>query len=315
MLREFLKFSRVAKELIATDNDELTVAEFLAQHGFSREFHECYFLPMGSAVWSCPRESFENFPARFVAEFYQHHGMLSVWDRPQWQVIRGGSSTYVHAALAKFHGRVMLGTPVARIKRTDDEVTLHTGRGEFEFDHVIFACHADQALSILGEQSTAAEREILSAFPYEKNEVVLHTDTSLLPRSPRAWACWNYHVPQEKQEKCTVTYNMNLLQSLAARETYLVTLNASESIDPARILRRFTYHHPVFSRTRSAAQRRQGELLNARRISFCGAYWRNGFHEDGVVSALAVCHALQGTSRHAELSLRGMGQPSALAAH
>jgi predicted NAD/FAD-binding protein len=227
---------------------------------------------------------------RFILEFYHHHGLLSVRNRPQWQVIQGGSKNYLAPLVRGYEQRIHLRTPVVGLQRDDEQVSLRLQSGErFECDQVLFACHSDQALRILGNQATNLERELLAAFPYESNDVVLHTDTRLLPRNRRAWACWNYFVPATAVEKATVTYNMNMLQRLTTTETYCVTLNNTASVDPARVLRRFTYHHPVFNSGRRAAQARYAALVGANRTSYCGAYWRNGFHEDGVWSAFQAC--------------------------
>ncbi len=183
------------------------------------------------------------------------------------------------------------------VERRADHVQVTSAAGGERFDHVIFACHSDQAIRMLGEGISATERDVLSAFPYEANEAVLHTDEALLPRCRRAWACWNYLAPVHDASKATVTYNMNMLQSLPTRRTYCVTLNNTAAIDPAKIIRKIAYHHPVFTMERTAAQRRHSELINARGASFCGAYWGNGFHEDGVNSALAVCRRLNGRTK------------------
>jgi predicted NAD/FAD-binding protein len=217
--------------------------------------------------------------------------------------------------LRRFRGELHCGEAVIAVRRAADEVHLKMYGGDWRhFDHVVFACHGDQALRILGDEATLAEREILSAFPYQQNSVVLHTDERMLPGNRRAWACWNYHIPKEEAAAATVTYNMNLLQGIRCRKTFLVTLNRDEAIDPAQVLGRFTYHHPVFDLRREAAQRRHGELLRQRRTSFCGAYWRNGFHEDGVVSALAVCRSLKEQPTHVELPVRRHGPAPATAA-
>jgi predicted NAD/FAD-binding protein len=233
--------------------------------------------------------TFAEFPIRFIVEFYRNHGMLSLRDRPAWRVIEGGSRTYVDVILHRFAGRLRAATPIKHVRRFPDRVEIAPqGRPAERFDHVVFACHADQALRLLTDPSET-ERELLSAFPYEKNLALLHTDESVLPRRRRAWACWNY---RRIQEHSFVTYNMNQLQHIRSRHAFNVTLNGERWIDPARILGQYVYEHPVFTARRGAAQARHGELINANRTSYCGAYWRNGFHEDGVVSALAVCEKL-----------------------
>lgn len=289
---EILRFNREAPRLLEEPGDGPTVSRFLIEHRFSADFRDNYLLPMGAAIWSCPMGTFAEFPMRFIAEFYQNHGLLNVWNRPQWRVVRGGSRTYVEALIADFRDAIRLNTPVKQVRRSSEQVEVITARGEREqFDHVIFACHSDQALRIL-EAPTQIERDVLGAFPYERNTAVLHTDISLLPRRRRAWAAWNYRVSRDAAARATVTYNMNILQRLSSRHTFCVTLNDEDRIDPGKVLRRFVYHHPVFTTTRRAAQARHGELLDSNRSSFCGAYWGNGFHEDGVTSALAVCRLL-----------------------
>lgn len=299
LLWELLRFNRQAEQLLADAPESMTVGDFFRQHNFGRMFIDKYFLPMASAIWSCPHSAVEGFPIRFVADFYRNHGLLSTRNRPQWRVINGGSQRYVEVLTRPLVDCIRLNAPVASIERSDEGVGILTrGSSDVErFDHVIFACHSDQALAILGEEATAPEREVLAAFPYEKNLAVLHTDTRLLPRNRRAWACWNYHIPAdgdstETATKATVTYNMNLLQGVVSPQTFCVSLNCAGRIDPRRIIRSIVYHHPVFTAERREYQRRHGELIGPNRTSFCGAYWGNGFHEDGVNSALAVCRYL-----------------------
>lgn len=299
LLADILRFNRQALKL--TVDDETTVGEFLSQCGYSTEFAEQYLLPMGSAIWSCPTGKFARFPIRFIVEFYHNHGLLNLSDRPTWRVIEGGSRTYVTAMTRPFRDRIRLRTPVERVRRFRDQLEVRPRGAEPEvFDHVIFACHSDQALRILGSDATATEQEVLSAFPYEKNVAVLHTDVSLLPQNRRAWASWNYRLSGDDAAPASVTYNMNILQGIRSQHTFCVTLNDEARIAPGRILRRYEYHHPVFTTRRRAAQARHAELIDMNRTSFCGAYWRNGFHEDGVISALAVVDALRSHRRRAE---------------
>lgn len=294
LLADILRFNRQANRLIA-ECGETTVGEFLRRYRFSRTFAEHYLLPMGAAIWSCPIGTFAQFPIRFIVDFYQHHGLLSVTRRPTWRVISGGSRTYVQALTVGFRERIRLRTPIAGVRRFADRVEVQPVGGKSErFDHVIFACHSDQALRLLGSEATTVERELLGAFPYSRNIAVLHTDTSLLPQRRRVWASWNYRVTEGEQgtTPASVTYDMNILQGIRSGHTFCVTLNDESRIDSARVLQRFEYHHPIFTTQRAVAQARHGELTNANRSSFCGAYWRNGFHEDGVVSALAVVAAI-----------------------
>jgi predicted NAD/FAD-binding protein len=299
MLRDILRFNRDAQQLVASEvktrsNRNMTVREFLDRRCYSPEFAAHYLIPMGSAIWSCPSDRFAGFPVRFVVEFYHNHGLLSLRDRPTWRVVEGGARSYVRAMQQRFGQRVdiRLNSTVQSVQRDREHVEIRLRGGAVDhFDHVVFACHADQALRMLADPSRA-EREILGEFPYERNVALLHTDTAVLPRIRRAWASWNARIPASGESHATVTYCMNILQHLHSRHVFCVTLNGEQSVDPARVIGRFVYEHPVFTARRDVAQARQHELLNANRSSYCGAYWRNGFHEDGVVSALAVCEAL-----------------------
>ena len=292
LLRDFIRFRDIALKL-SDDEEEMTVGQFFSQHTFSDWFIHKYFLPMGSAVWSCPRATFETFPIRFIIDFYKNHGMLGVQERPQWHVVKGGSREYVRALLQRLEAKIHLECPIQSVHRGDKGATLTRRDGITEqFDHVILACHADQALKMLGDEATSTESELLTRFPYERNEVVLHTDVNVLPRRSKAWASWNYWVRGNEDEKASVTYNMNILQGLDTEETYCVTLNDTSRIDPSKVIRSFVYDHPVFQVGRSRYQARHQELIDHHHLSYCGAYWANGFHEDGVQSALRVAKAL-----------------------
>jgi predicted NAD/FAD-binding protein len=222
-------------------------------------------------------------PAEFFVRFFENHGMLTLNDQPQWRVVTGGSSTYMDALVAPFRDRIRVSTPVRSVVRRHAHVVVD---GQ-NFDHVVFACHADQALRMLGD-ATGIEKEVLGALPFQPNEVVLHTDTSVLPRSRRAWASWNYYVRRESDAPATVTYNMNRLQTLEAEATYCVTLNATDTIAPESILYRTRFSHPVYDRGSMEAQKRHHEISGVDRTHFCGAYWGFGFHEDGVRSGVRV---------------------------
>jgi uncharacterized protein len=301
MVRDILRFNRESPRELASGSaalgtKEITVGEFLRRGGYSREFSDFYLLPMGAAIWSCPVGVFENFPIRFIVEFYRNHGLLDLRDRPTWRVVAGGSLTYVNAILKRFRGRLHCNAPIERVWRLPDRVEVKPrGAAVCPFDHVVFACHSDQALRLLADP-TPTERELLGAFPYGRSTALLHTDVSILPQRRRAWASWNYHIPREEASGATVTYCMNILQHIRSQRVFSVSLNCEERIDPAKVLGRFVYEHPIFTTGRAAAQARHGELLNRNRTSYCGAYWRNGFHEDGVMSALAVCRALEPVS-------------------
>ncbi len=285
MIRDILRFNRESLVLLAGE-EEITLGGYLDAQNYSREFIDHYLIPMGAAIWSTDPTRMLGFPARYFVRFLHNHGMLSVNERPQWRVIRGGSARYVERLTAPFKHCIRLNTPVEFVRRLPDRVIVKArGHDAERFDQVFLACHSDQALSLLADAS-ALEREVLGAIPYQENEVVLHTDTRLLPRRHLAWAAWNYHVPREPDDKVALTYNMNILQGLEARETFCVTLNRTAQIDPARIVKRLNYHHPLYTPAAVAAQARQSEVNGANRTYFCGAYWRYGFHEDGVVSAL-----------------------------
>jgi predicted NAD/FAD-binding protein len=247
---------------------------------------------MGSAIWSVPAARVLEMPAAFFVGFFANHGMLTVNDRPEWRVIRGGSARYVEALVAPFRDRIRLNHPVRRVMRFPDWVSVD---GE-AFDRVVFACHSDQALDLLAD-ATPAEHEVLGALPYQPNDAVVHTDTSVLPRARSAWGAWNYRVGDDPAAPAAVTYNMNILQSLDAPETFCVTLNGADAIDPARILGRVRYDHPVVTAAGVAARARRHEVSGVNRTHYCGAYWGNGFHEDGVVSAHHVVREIDAAAR------------------
>lgn len=289
MLLDILRFNREAAGAVRNGAADMTLGEYVEAAGYSSRLARDYLVPMGSALWSTSRSQVLEMPAGFFVRFFESHGMLTVDERPQWRVVAGGSRQYVETLVQPFRDRIRIGTPVERVERTDEGVRVD---GE-PFDHVILACHADQALRLLADPS-AGEREILGAFPYQANDVVLHTDTSVLPRTRRAWGAWNYRIRGHDDEPATVTYDMSLLQSLPGPTTYCVTLNATETLDPARILHRVRYDHPVYTEDGFAAQSRHAEISGRRRTHYCGAYWGNGFHEDGVRSAVRVASALGG---------------------
>ena len=292
MLRDILRFNREAvddlqQQRIASD---LSLGSYLQQRGYGERFIQHYIVPMGAAIWSMSLADMLNFPLQFFLRFFKNHGLLSVTDRPQWQVIKGGSSSYVAPLSASFAERIRLQCPVQRVERDATGVTLYSAAGSERFDKVVFACHSDQALQLLAEPS-ATEQQILGALPYADNDVVLHTDTRLLPKRPLAWASWNYRLGGPTSQPAALTYNMNILQGLQSDTTFCVSLNQTAAIDPSKILARYTYAHPQYSLAGVAAQARWEELLGANHSYFCGAYWANGFHEDGVVSGLRVARA------------------------
>lgn len=288
MIRDILRFNREAPALLQSPDDSLSLGDYLDAQGYSREFVEHYILPMGAAIWSAGTGTLRQFPARYFVRFFHHHGMLTVDDRPQWRTVQGGSARYVERLTAPFRDRIRLNTPVESVRRSPAGVFVKPSGTEPErFDRVFFACHSDQALRLLTDAS-APEREVLGAIRYQRNDVVLHTDTRLLPRRNLAWAAWNYHLVDGASERVAVTYHMNILQRITSRKPLLVTLNLSDRIDPSCIIRQMQYEHPVFTREAVAAQARHAEIDGLDRAYFCGAYWGFGFHEDGVVSALSA---------------------------
>jgi predicted NAD/FAD-binding protein len=287
MVRDILRFNREAPAVLEAAGGELTLGELLERGRYGGAFREHYLVPMGAAIWSTSPAAMLGFPARFFVRFLHNHGMLTVDRRPVWRTVRGGSRHYVDRLVAPFRRRIRLDTPVEWVRRYPGFVVVKPRGHEAEhFDAVFLACHSDQALALLAD-ADGPEREVLSAIPFQRNEAVLHTDPRLLPRRRLARAAWNYHVPSG-DGPVAVTYDMNVLQRLDTPEPLLVTLNRSDAIDPARILKRITYHHPLFTPASVAAQARQREINGVRRTYYCGAWWRNGFHEDGVASADAA---------------------------
>ncbi|MCW3040737.1 MAG: FAD-dependent oxidoreductase [Solirubrobacterales bacterium] len=296
MIRELLRFNREMRELLESGADGPSLGEYLDRGGYGEWFVHRLIVPQASAVWSADPAGMWAFPVRFLAEFFRNHGMLGFKDRPQWQTIVGGSARYVDAVVKPFADRVHVSSPIEAVTRHHDHVAV-TPRGaeSLRFDEVVLACHADQARAML-TNPTDLEDELLAAFPFQANEAVLHTDSRLLPRRRACHQAWNFHLLEQPKPLTTITYGMNHLQRLAAPEDFLVTLNLTEKIDPAKIIRTISYAHPVFTREGVAAQARHGEISGADRIHYAGAYWRWGFHEDGVVSAL---NALEQRGRHA----------------
>ena len=291
MLLEILRFHREARDLLEGE-DEIPLGRWLEERRYTDAFRDRFLVPMCSALWSADPDRIRDYPARTTARFFHNHGMLAVEGRPQWRTVEGGSMRYVERLVAPFRDRIRLSSPVAGVRRLPDGVRV-TARGSpaERFDQVVLAVHADQALRML-EDPSDAEREVLAAVPFQENPALLHTDASILPRSARARASWNAFVPREARGRPTVTYDMNRLQGLRARERYCVSLNREGEVDPARVIARAVYHHPQFSPGSAAAQRRRAEVSGVRRTWYCGAWWGHGFHEDGVKSALAVAAGL-----------------------
>lgn len=288
MIKDILRFNSEATSYYLQKQKEespITLEDYLQKHKYSSEFIEHYIMPMGAAIWSASREEMRKFPFHFFVRFFHHHGMLTVDERPQWRVLKNGSSSYINPMTKHFSQNIHLNTPVSSVVRDSTGVTLNKTQ---KFDQVIFACHADQAMKIL-KDPTQTEMDVMGGFSYRPNDVILHTDTSVLPKNSLAHASWNYYLPKIPLDRVAVTYHMNILQGLAAPETFLVSLNMDHLIDPAKVIKKIPYSHPVYNQSAVVSQSRWGEISHQQsRTHFCGAYWGNGFHEDGVSSALKV---------------------------
>ncbi|MCV2883202.1 FAD-dependent oxidoreductase [Aestuariibacter sp. AA17] len=293
LISEILRFNKLCKQQLDKPHEDatLTLWQFLQAHTFSDVFAVNYILPMCAAIWSTSLDDVKQFPLTFFLQFFSNHGLLNVTDRPQWYTLVGGSKQYIEPITRDFKHNIKLNSPVSRVIKLAEGYRLETPSDSYDVDEVILACHSNQALAML-DSPTEQHTQILGAIPYAENEVVLHTDTSLLPKRQRAWASWNYHLtqgPDANQRPATVTYNMNILQCLKEDTTYCVTLNNSHDVAPDSIIQSFRYAHPQFSQRSMLAQQRRDEICGRDGIHFCGAYWYNGFHEDGVKSALDVC--------------------------
>ena len=294
MLRDIIRFNREAVEDLEQNviNPNATLGEYLTLRGYGRAFADNYLIPMGSAIWSASTETMMSFPLVFFVRFFKNHGLLSISHRPQWHVIEGGSRSYLKPLTAHFQDRIHTGANIRSVVRGEQQVEIHLQDGEVsEFDHVVFACHSDQALALLSAPSEE-EQQILGSMAYQENDVVLHTDESLLPDRRLAWASWNYRIREQNQQQAVLTYNMNILQKIESDKTFCVTLNDTDNIDPGKILGRYQYSHPVFTQESVASAQRWSDINGVHRSWFCGAYWANGFHEDGCSSGIRVATAL-----------------------
>ena len=292
MLRDIQRFNKEALRDLQEERIDIntTLDDYLKAGGYGERFILHYIVPMGAAIWSMSMADMLGFPLQLFVRFFKNHGLLSINNRPQWQVIEGGSSAYIEPLTASFRERIRLNCAVTRVERDEEGVVIHSAAGIERFDKVVFACHSDQALKLLAAPSDA-EQSILGALPYADNEVVLHTDTRLLPQRKLAWASWNYRLGGPGHTRAAVTYDMNILQGIQSDITFCVSLNQSAGISPFKVLAKYTYAHPQYSLAAVAAQGRWEELNGIEHTWYCGAYWANGFHEDGVVSALRVAHA------------------------
>ncbi|MHB8381397.1 MAG: NAD(P)/FAD-dependent oxidoreductase [Candidatus Binataceae bacterium] len=295
MIRDLLRFYRQAPAVLSLEATTETLGEYLFTNGYSSQFIDQHIVPMAAAVWSADPLKILDYPIQTFVRFFDNHGMLSLSGRPQWRAIAGGSWRYAEKLTAPYRYRIRLDCPIESVERRGESVTVKPrSEAPERFDRVVMAAHPDQALRMLADAS-AGERAVLGAFDYQENETILHTDESVLPRCRRAWAAWNYRLLERPgaSERVAMTYNMNILQTLDASAQFLVTLNQGAEIDPAKVLRRITYYHPIFNQRSIAAQRRHHEISGANRIHYCGAYWGYGFHEDGVRSAMRVAAELR----------------------
>lgn len=294
MLKDILRFNKEAIQDLESGQlkEGVTLGEYLQEKGYGHRFASHYLIPMGSAIWSSTLDEMMAFPLVFFVRFFKNHGLLSVNDRPQWRVIEGGSSAYLKPLIDTFKDRIQLGATIDKVHRSETNVVIHFADGSTQaFDQVVFACHSDQALALLADPSVD-EQAVLSALPYRNNDVVLHTDTRLLPKKKLAWSSWNYHLGKDRTKPATLSYNMNILQHFSSDTTYVVTLNQTDMIAEDKIVGRFQYSHPTFTLAGIKAQDRWSDINGVNKTWFCGAYWRNGFHEDGCWSGVRVANGL-----------------------
>lgn len=291
MIRDILRFNKEATSYYQKIKDvlfeEKTLEEFLHLNRYSKEFTEHYIMPMGAAIWSASRQEMRHFPLNYFVRFFHHHGLLQVNDRPVWRTLVNGSKSYIPFLTDNFKQNIHLNSPVQSVRRKHKFVEVVTGGKTLEFDHVVFATHADQTMKIL-ETPTPDESRVMSGFSYRPNDIILHTDTNVLPKRKLAHASWNYYLPKSMRERVAVTYHMNILQNIQSPEKFLVSLNMDDFIDPKKIIKMIPYSHPVYDQNSVNSQNQWGNISGKDRIHFCGAYWGNGFHEDGVKSALKV---------------------------
>ena len=290
MLYEMYRFGKKSDSTGLGLDVSTTLGTYLRRENYSNEFINYFIIPMGAAIWSTPANKVLDMPAYFFIKFFYNHGMLEIINRPKWWVIKDGSSAYIKKIIKGFESKINLSSPIRTVSRLDNGIEIETANSKkpLMFDAVVFATHSDQALGML-KDPTEKEKDILSSIPYQKNEVLLHTDSSVLPKRKLAWASWNYQLDSNPESPVVLTYNMNILQSLDCDETFCVTLNDHQSVDKSKVLKKITYHHPLFTVKGIEAQKRKLEISGVNNTYYCGAYWHNGFHEDGVASAIEVC--------------------------
>ena len=287
MLKSILRFNKVSIKDLDKIDASTSLIEYLKSKRFSSYFIKYYIVPMAAAIWSTSPKMILKMPALFFIKFFNNHGLLQVKNRPQWWVIKNGSKQYVKKIINQFNGTINLNTPVIKVSRNENQVIIKTKTNSDVFDAVIFATHSDQSLRLLQDYSDD-EKNILSKIKYQKNTALIHTDTSILPKRKNAWSSWNYLLNKD-DDTVTLTYNMNILQSLNASKTYCVTINDCDLIDKDKIIKKINYEHPLFTKDTIESQNNKNLINGVNNTYFCGAYWGSGFHEDGVNSALDVC--------------------------
>ena len=301
LLLDVVRFYREApKDIAARTRSDYRLGDYLKDRNYGRAFIDDHLLPQAAAIWSTSAQQIMDYPFRAFIAFFENHGLLQIMDRILWRSVVGGAQAYVKELIKPFAHRIRTDAAVLHVKRTPVGVVLTDRTGAtHDFDEVVFATHADVTLKILGDAATGEEKRVLGAFEYTPNEVVLHTDTSFMPKRKAAWSSWNYmgeRTASDDQQLC-VTYWMNLLQVLKTDANYFVTLNPTHAVDPAKTIKRIVFEHPLFNADAIAAQERLAGMQGANRSWFCGAYFGSGFHEDGLQSGLAVAEGITGTPR------------------
>ena len=291
MTRDILRFYRGCPSLLGLTDDGPTLGDYLADNHYSKLFIDDHIIPMACALWSSPSNTIAQFPAKYLVQFMHNHHMLQVNERPEWRVVQGGSSSYIRSLEKVWAVKVRLNAGVQSVSRVGDHVQIKTTGGDENFDQVVFACHSDQALALLADANTL-EREILGDLPYQENETVLHTDATILPKNRKAWAAWNAFIPALNTQACTVSYCMNILQSVQSAEPFVVTLNRTADIAPDKIIAKMRYQHPMYTHASVKAKARRQEINGKNKTWFAGAYWGFGFHEDGLRSGVEVAREL-----------------------
>ena len=290
MIFEILRFN---KQAIKHESKTILLKQYLKNNNYSAYFCENYILPMGAAIWSSDIKTILNFPAYFFINFFKNHGMLSVTNRPQWLTISGGSEKYVKKLTSSFKSKIRLNSKIKNVIRYKNYVVIEDNGRKEKYDYVFFACHSDDALEIL-QKPTSDEVEILKTLPYQKNDIILHTDSSIMPQKKLSWAAWNFNIDSPEDSPITLTYNMNILQNIKTNEAVLVTLNTKQPISKDKVIKKLQYTHPKFSKESISAQLKNKIISGKNRTFYSGAYWGKGFHEDGVKSAYEAVKIFEG---------------------